>query len=105
MKFLKPLSILFLVNMSLTLIAKDYNASMFGVKSNGTTMNTNSIQKGIDFVSENGGGRLVFYVGRYLTGTIHLKPNVTIQLEEGAILVGSPNTGTTTGSTSSTATA
>jgi polygalacturonase len=71
--------------------AKDYNASMFGVKSNGTTMNTNSIQKGIDFVSENGGGRLVFYVGRYLTGTIHMKPNVIIHLEEGAILVGSPN--------------
>ena len=64
---------------------------MFGVKSNGTTLNTNSIQKGIDFVSENGGGRLVFYVGRYLTGTIHLKSNVTIQLEEGAILVGSAN--------------
>lgn len=77
--------------MSLTLIAKDYNASIFGVKSNGTTMNTNSIQKGIDYVSENGGGRLVFYVGRYLTGTLHMKPNVTIQLEEGAILVGSPN--------------
>jgi len=64
---------------------------MFGVKSNGTTLNTNSIQKGIDFISENGGGRLVFYVGRYLTGTIYLKSNVTIQLEEGAILVGSDN--------------
>jgi len=71
--------------------AKDYNASMFGVKSNGTTLNTSSIQKGIDFISENGGGRLVFYVGRYLTGTIYLKSNVTIQLEEGAILVGSLN--------------
>jgi polygalacturonase len=71
--------------------AKDYNASMFGVKSNGTTLNTNSIQKGIDFISENGGGRLVFYVGRYLTGTIYLKSNVTIQVEEGAILVGSVN--------------
>ena len=64
---------------------------MFGAKSNGTTMNTTSIQKGIDFISENGGGRLVFYVGRYLTGTIYLKSNVTIQLEEGAILVGSLN--------------
>lgn len=71
--------------------AKDYNASMFGVKSNGTTLNTNSIQKGIDYINANGGGRLVFYVGRYLTGTIYLKSNVTIQLEEGAILVGSPN--------------
>jgi hypothetical protein len=75
----------------LLLSAKDYNASLFGIKSNGTTLNTTSIQKGIDFVSENGGGRLVFYVGRYLTGTIHLKSNVTIQLEEGAILVGSTN--------------
>jgi len=71
--------------------AKDYNASIFGVKSNGTTLNTNSIQKGIDYISANGGGRLVFYVGRYLTGTIYLKSNVTIQLEEGAILVGSLN--------------
>ena len=60
-------------------------------KSNGTTLNTNSIQKGIDYISENGGGRLVFYVGRYLTGTIYLKSNVTIHLEEGAILVGSDN--------------
>jgi len=73
------------------LTAKDYNASLFGVKSNGTTLNTTSIQKGIDFIHENGGGRLVFYVGRYLTGTIYLKSNVTIQLEEGAILVGSDN--------------
>jgi len=71
--------------------ARDYNASMFGAKSNGTTLNTSSIQKGIDYISENGGGRLVFYVGRYLTGTIYLKSNVTIQLEEGAILVGSAN--------------
>ena len=71
--------------------AKDYNASMFGIKSNGTTLNTNSIQKGIDYISAKGGGRLVFYVGRYLTGTIYLKSNVTIQLEEGAILVGSLN--------------
>ena len=75
----------------LQLMAKDYNASMFGVKSNGTTLNTSSIQKGIDYISENGGGRMVFYVGRYLTGTIYLKSNVTIQLEEGAILVGSVN--------------
>jgi polygalacturonase len=71
--------------------AEDFKASMFGIKSNGTTMNTNSIQKAIDFIHEKGGGRLVFYVGRYLTGTIQLKSNVTIHLEEGATLVGSTN--------------
>jgi len=82
---------IFLILFSYQLNARDYNASLFGIKSNGTTLNTNSIQKAIDFIHENGGGRLVFYVGRYLTGTIHLKSNVTIQLEEGAILVGSTN--------------
>ena len=65
---------------------KDYKASMFGIRSDGMTLNTGSIRKAIDYISENGGGRLVFYVGRYLTGTIYLKSNVTIQLEEGAAL-------------------
>jgi len=91
MKQSKQFLTIILLLATLTLQAKDYNASMFGVKSNGTTLNTNSIQKGIDFIHENGGGRLVFYVGRYLTGTIYLKSNVTIQLEEGAIITGSVN--------------
>lgn len=72
-----------------TAFAKEYNASLFGAKSDGLTMNTRSIQKGIDFISENGGGTLVFYVGRYLTGSVQLKSNVKIKLEEGAVLVGS----------------
>ncbi|MDR1381454.1 MAG: glycoside hydrolase [Tannerella sp.] len=71
--------------------AGDYNASLFGIKSNGTTLNTRSIQKAIDHISGNGGGTLHFYVGRYLTGTILLKSNVTIHLHEGAILLGSTN--------------
>ena len=91
MKTNKALFTLLLLLASASLWAKDYNASLFGIKSNGTTLNTTSIQKGIDYINENGGGRLVFYVGRYLTGTIHLKSNVTIQLEEGAIIVGSLN--------------
>jgi polygalacturonase len=72
-------------------VAEDYNASLFGIKSNGTTLNTRSIQKAIDYISEQGGGTLHFYVGRYLTGTVILKSNVTIYLHEGAILLGSTN--------------
>ena len=45
--------------------AKDYNASLFGIKSNGTTMNTTAIQKAIDYIHEQGGGRLVFYAVSY----------------------------------------
>ncbi|MEO5912135.1 MAG: glycosyl hydrolase family 28 protein [Pelobium sp.] len=71
--------------------AKDYKASFFHIKNDGTTLNTRSIQFAIDYINKNGGGRLVFYVGRYLTGSIHLKSNVTLQLEEGAVLLGSTN--------------
>lgn len=68
-----------------------YKASMFGCKSNGVTLNTNSIQKAIDYIAAQGGGTLVFEVGRYLTGSIHLRQGVNIQLNEGAIWVGSSN--------------
>ena len=54
-------------------------------------MNTTAIQKAIDYIHEQGGGRLVFYVGRYPTGSIELKSNVTIHLNEGAVLLGSTN--------------
>lgn len=82
---------LLLVCCTLALSAKDYKASLFGVKSDGVTLNTGSIQKAVDLISSKGGGRLVFYVGRYLTGSIQLRPNVTIHLEEGAVLVGAPS--------------
>jgi len=84
------LSFIFFLLIS-SVFATEYNASFFGIKSNGTTLNTSSIQKAVNFISERGGGTLKFYVGRYLTGTIVLKPNVTIHLEEGAVLVGSTN--------------
>ncbi len=68
-----------------------YKASLFGVKGDGLTLNTNSIQRAIDYIHEEGGGILEFYVGRYLTGTLILKSNVTIHLHEGAVLLGSTN--------------
>ncbi len=94
MNTLKTLAVVALSLMSLSLSAQpeEYTASYFGARSDGTTMNTRTIQKAVDFISENGGGTLVFYVGRYLTGPIEMKSNVTIRLEEAATLVGSPNT-------------
>lgn len=84
--FLKTFLLLLLSQIHL--LAKDYNASIFGIKSDGITLNTQSIQKAIDFISEKGGGKLKFYVGRYLTGSVQLKSNVSIELNEGAVLVG-----------------
>ncbi|WP_342645568.1 glycosyl hydrolase family 28 protein [Mucilaginibacter sp. CSA2-8R] len=91
MKFIKYLLIAFFCLSSPQLFAKDYLATMFGIHSDGLGLNTRSIQFAIDYINKNGGGRLVFHVGRYLTGSIYLKSNVTIQLEEGAVLMGSLN--------------
>jgi len=71
--------------------AKDYPASLFGINSDGVTLNTRSIQFAIDYIQQQGGGRLVFDVGRFLSGSIHLRSNVTIHLLEGAVLLGTLN--------------
>ncbi len=71
--------------------ARDYNVDDFGAKPDGKTINTRTLQRAIDHVNENGGGRLVFQVGNYVTGSIYLKSNVTLHLEPGATLLGSTN--------------
>lgn len=68
-----------------------YKATVFGAKSDGITDNTASIQRAVDFISEKGGGTLIFYVGRYVTGNIVMKSNVTLMLAEAAVLVATPN--------------
>lgn len=56
----------------------------------GTSLQTKEIQKAIDNVSAKGG---VLFVpnGKYLTGTLVLRKNVTLYLESGAIIQGSDN--------------
>lgn len=91
MRLKKTVLIIMLCLQPVFLWAKDYPASLFGICSDGSTLNTRSIQFAIDYISRNGGGRLVFAVGRYLTGSIELKSNVTIELQQGAVLLGSLN--------------
>ena len=86
--------ILLLFTATLTVLsaqAQIHQASSFGVKSDGVTLNTRSIQAAIDYISSHGGGVLELSVGRYLTGSIFLKDNVELRLLEGAVLVGSTN--------------
>ena len=68
-----------------------FKATLFGCRSNGVVDNTSNIQKAIDYIAEQGGGTLVFEVGRYRMGCVMLRTGVNIQLNEGAILVGSDN--------------
>jgi polygalacturonase len=91
MSKIKLISLAFLLLFTLHLSAKDYTVSSFGAKADGVTINTCTIQKAIDYISENGGGRLVFEAGNWVTGTIYLKSNVTLQLNYGATILGSTN--------------
>ena len=76
---------------TLSLRAQVYQASSFGVKSDGVTLNTGSLQAAIDLISARGGGVLELSVGRYLTGSLIMRSNVELRLLEGAVLVGSTN--------------
>jgi len=67
------------------------DATKAGVVGDGITLNTAAIQKAIDECSAAGGGTIDFPAGRYLTGTIQIKSNVILRLEEQATLLGSTN--------------
>ena len=76
---------------TLTAQAKDYNIADFGAVSDTTRLSTQAIQQAIDACSQAGGGRVVVPTGSYKTGTIVLKSNVDLHLEQGATLYGSTN--------------
>lgn len=68
----------------------EYNVLDYGAKGDGTTLNTQAIQKAIDACSKTG-GIVIFPSGKYLTGTIYFKNDVTIYLHKGAVILGSTN--------------
>jgi polygalacturonase len=63
----------------------------YGIANDGQTLTTQSLQRAIDECSQNGGGIISLPKGEYLTGTVILKNNVTLNLEKGAVLLGSKN--------------
>src|SRR4051794_30412524 len=65
----------------------------FGAKGDGAAKDTVAIQRAIDAAAKQGGGAVLFPPGRYLSGTIHLKSNITLHLDNGAILLASPDEG------------
>lgn len=83
--------IFFLFSVYVPIRAQDYDVLDFGAKNDGVSLNTNIIQHAIDYISENGGGRLVFNSGVFISGSIYLKTGVTLHLEPEAELRGSDN--------------
>jgi polygalacturonase len=71
-----------------TLFAQNYDIKDFGAVADGRTMNTEAIQKAIDQCALTG-GKVIIPQGVFLSGTLYMKNNVELHLEEGALLKGS----------------
>lgn len=71
--------------------AQEFSVIDYGAQGNGVYENAQSIQKAIDAAAEAGGGVVLFPPGEYRTGTIFLKDNVTLRLDQGATIKGTPD--------------
>ncbi|WP_345950240.1 glycoside hydrolase family 28 protein [Mucilaginibacter sp. PAMB04274] len=70
---------------------KVYLVSDYKAVNDGKTLSTKAIQQAIDKCSAAGGGIVEVKSGKYLTGSLFIKSNVNLQLNEGAELMGSQN--------------
>ncbi|HEX4284484.1 MAG TPA: glycoside hydrolase family 28 protein [Terracidiphilus sp.] len=71
-------------------VAKVCDVRGYGAHGDGTGKDTSAIQSAIDACAEEG-GTVRLNSGLYLSGPIVLKSNITLQLEKGATLLGSPD--------------
>ena len=88
------LSLLGTLLLATTVYAADkpaVNVRDFGATGNGLTKDTAALQKALDTCAAAGGGRVLVPDGVYLTGSLVIGPNTTLELGNRANLVGSPD--------------
>jgi polygalacturonase len=68
-----------------------YNVLTYGAKNDSSKLATKAIATAIAAASKKGGGTVYFPAGKYLTGPIHLKSNITLFIDAGAELHFSDN--------------
>ena len=70
---------------------RTFYVTRFGATPNGRTDCTAAFRRAIDQCSKSGGGKVVVPAGTFLTGAIHLKSNVNLEVSEGATIKFSTN--------------
>lgn len=61
-----------------------FDVAQFGAAGDGNTLATTAVNKAIDAAAAAGGGTVYFPAGTYLCGSIHLKSNVALYLDQGS---------------------
>jgi polygalacturonase len=65
------------------------NVRDFGARGDGVSLDTAALQEAIDTCAQSGGGTVYFPPGRFLSGSLVLRSRVTVDLDNGATLLGS----------------
>jgi len=63
-----------------------FNVRTYGAKGDGKQLDSHAVNKAIDAASKTGGGTVFFPSGTYLSGSIRLKSNIALYLDQGAII-------------------
>jgi polygalacturonase len=94
--YMKLISLVFSFFLALSLSAQTnkvfYNVRDFGAKGDSVTIDGPAINAAIDAAAKNGGGTIYFPPGIYASYTIRLKSNISLFLDQGAILLGAKHT-------------
>lgn len=68
-----------------------YDVRSFGAVGDSLTINTEAFQRAVDRAENAGGGTVLVPPGVYISGTIFMKDNVTLEVMAGATILGSAN--------------
>lgn len=88
MKYARYIIVLFVCNVLILNVvsAKVYDIRKYGAKADNKTLNTKALNAAIDACNADGGGTVLVPKGIFVIGSISLKDNVQLYLEEGAVL-------------------
>lgn len=64
-----------------------YNVKTYGAIGDGKNLDSKAINKAIEIAANAGGGTVYLPAGNYLSGSIHLKSNISLYLDQGATII------------------
>jgi polygalacturonase len=67
-----------------------FNVRDYGAAGDGTNLDSPAINQAIDAAAATGGGTVLVPAGTYLSGSIHLKSNIHLLIDAGAVILGAP---------------